>query len=292
MATRALIVWSTGAGLACASVALAATSLAWRAPTSTETAIVAVSPADVQASVVDVAIDLPAIDGPAELAGFEPSGLAPSVDLPGPGVTVASFLDPNAAWVPYLSLRPAFEEARPPAPADIGSTIREVVRDELASLDPGLARLSVRPPPRPAFLEAPTRPDAAPEAGIVEVRSPSSLEGTGSSFWSWATPVDPPRSRPERPLQSGMASWYGPGFHGRKTASGERFDQNALTAAHRSLPFGTKVKVVDQTTGRSIVVRINDRGPFAHGRVIDLSKASAAALGMGGLARVQIVSAE
>ncbi|WP_375461717.1 septal ring lytic transglycosylase RlpA family protein [uncultured Enterovirga sp.] len=103
---------------------------------------------------------------------------------------------------------------------------------------------------------------------------------------------EPGPGKPERPLQAGVASWYGPGFHGRRTASGEVFNQNALTAAHRYLPFGTKVKVVDPKTGRSVIVRINDRGPFAHGRVIDLSKASAQALGIGGLARVQLVSSE
>ncbi|WP_133774637.1 septal ring lytic transglycosylase RlpA family protein [Enterovirga rhinocerotis] len=94
-------------------------------------------------------------------------------------------------------------------------------------------------------------------------------------------------------MHAGVASWYGPRFHGRKTASGERFNQNDMTAAHRTLPFGTRVKVVDETTGRSVVVRINDRGPFAHGRVIDLSKAASEALGMGGrgVARVTLVAA-
>lgn len=94
----------------------------------------------------------------------------------------------------------------------------------------------------------------------------------------------------ERRLQSGMASWYGPGFHGRKTASGERFNTNDLTAAHRFLPFGTRVKVTNASTGRSVVVRINDRGPFHGGRVIDLSRASANAIGMGGTARVVIAA--
>jgi rare lipoprotein A len=93
-----------------------------------------------------------------------------------------------------------------------------------------------------------------------------------------------------RTVGSGMASWYGPGFSGRKTASGERFNPGALTAAHRSLPFGSRVQVINQTTGRSVVVRINDRGPFHRGRVIDLSRASAAALGMGGTARVKLVA--
>lgn len=86
--------------------------------------------------------------------------------------------------------------------------------------------------------------------------------------------------------QSGEASWYGPGFHGRLTASGERFNTNDLTAAHRTLPFGTRVRVVNKKNGRSVVVRINDRGPFAHGRVIDLSKAAGQAIGMSGVAPV------
>jgi rare lipoprotein A len=79
--------------------------------------------------------------------------------------------------------------------------------------------------------------------------------------------------------QCGGASWYGPGFHGKKTASGERFNENAMTAAHKTLPLGTIVKVTNQRTGKSIKVTINDRGPFAKGRIIDLSKAAAAKLG-------------
>jgi rare lipoprotein A len=99
-------------------------------------------------------------------------------------------------------------------------------------------------------------------------------------------PVPPP---PE-PGQVGVASWYGAWHHGRTTASGERFDQRQLTAAHRSLPFGTRARVINLANGRSVVVRINDRGPFARGRVIDLSYAAASALGMvrRGTARVRI----
>lgn len=76
------------------------------------------------------------------------------------------------------------------------------------------------------------------------------------------------------------ASWYGPGFHGRTTASGERFNQNGLTAAHRKLPFGTKVRVTNTRNKKSVVVRINDRGPFIHGRTIDLSRGAANKIGM------------
>jgi len=83
-----------------------------------------------------------------------------------------------------------------------------------------------------------------------------------------------------RSQTSGMASWYGPGFHGNESASGEVFNQNALTAAHRKLPFGTQVRVTNLNNGRSVIVRINDRGPFVRGRIIDLSAAAARALGM------------
>ena len=87
---------------------------------------------------------------------------------------------------------------------------------------------------------------------------------------------------------AGVASWYGPGFQGRKTASGERFNTGALTAAHRTLPFGTMVRVSNTKTGRSVMVRINDRGPYVGGRVIDLSLAAARSIGMGGTAHVAL----
>ena len=85
---------------------------------------------------------------------------------------------------------------------------------------------------------------------------------------------------PLRIKLSGWASWYGPGFDGNKSASGERYNQNALTAAHRTLPFGTKVKVTNMRTGISVVVRINDRGPYIRGRILDLSAAAARVLGL------------
>jgi rare lipoprotein A len=88
-----------------------------------------------------------------------------------------------------------------------------------------------------------------------------------------------PASAP-RELQRGIASWYGLPFHGRRTANGERFDMTALTAAHPSLPFGTRVKVRSLVNGREVTVRINDRGPFTPGRIIDLSHAAAREIGL------------
>ncbi|QSN61324.1 MULTISPECIES: septal ring lytic transglycosylase RlpA family protein [unclassified Caballeronia] len=83
--------------------------------------------------------------------------------------------------------------------------------------------------------------------------------------------------------QKGKASWYGRWFHGRKTASGEKFDMNAMTAAHRTLPLASWVRVTNESNHKTVVVKINDRGPYVRGRVIDLSYAAAAALGMRGV---------
>ncbi|WGE31784.1 septal ring lytic transglycosylase RlpA family protein [Actinobacillus genomosp. 2] len=80
--------------------------------------------------------------------------------------------------------------------------------------------------------------------------------------------------------QSGVASYYADKFNGRRTANGERFSNAAMTAAHKTLPFGTLVEVTNTRNGRSVVVRVNDRGPYAHARVVDLSKAAARQLGM------------
>ncbi len=87
----------------------------------------------------------------------------------------------------------------------------------------------------------------------------------------------------------GIASWYGGNFHGKKTANGERYNMYDLTAAHRWLPFGTLVKVTNRRSGKSVVVRINDRGPFVKNRIIDLSYAAAKALGMIGTGTAPVV---
>jgi rare lipoprotein A len=91
----------------------------------------------------------------------------------------------------------------------------------------------------------------------------------------------PPAESPRPGLvATGVASWYGPGYNGKKTSSGERFDQDGLTAAHATWAFGTRVRVTFPTTGRSVVVRINDRFPNHKGRVIDLSRGAAKEIGL------------
>ncbi len=94
----------------------------------------------------------------------------------------------------------------------------------------------------------------------------------------------------KKAIESGTASWYGPGFQGKKTASGERFNTNDLTAAHRTLPFGTVLIVENQLNGKRVKVRINDRGPYAKNRIIDLSKAAARKIDMlsAGIAKVKL----
>jgi rare lipoprotein A len=92
----------------------------------------------------------------------------------------------------------------------------------------------------------------------------------------------------------GEASWYGPGFSGKTTASGEVFDETKMTAAHKTLPLGTKAKVTNLKDGKSVQVEINDRGPYAQGRIIDLSPAAAKALGIihRGVVKVRVESLE
>ena len=103
-------------------------------------------------------------------------------------------------------------------------------------------------------------------------------------------PSTAPASIEHHRAEVGQASWYGKAHHGQRTASGERYDRHALTAAHRTLPFGTIVRVTDLTSGRCVNVRINDRGPYRRDRIIDLSYEAARRLGIvaGGTARVRI----
>jgi len=104
---------------------------------------------------------------------------------------------------------------------------------------------------------------------------------TACQGWTPRQPVHPP-GYPLGFVERGTASWYGPGFHGNRTANGEVYDMHKLTAAHRTLPLGSLAVVTSLSTGRQVTVRINDRGPFVRGRILDLSLAGAQALGMTG----------
>jgi len=116
---------------------------------------------------------------------------------------------------------------------------------------------------QPAVIETPVTPSEQP---TPPVRPKASAKGDSTKV--------------AKLPQTGEASWYGPKFHGKNTASGETYDQEALTAAHASLPFGSKVKVTNLSNGKSVEVEITDRGPFAENRIIDVSRAAAKALEM------------
>ncbi|OUM00287.1 hypothetical protein A8M77_22085 [Variovorax sp. JS1663] len=123
---------------------------------------------------------------------------------------------------------------------------------------------------------------APPRSQVPSVRYDLAISGTAEDD---GIPGD---SGPSEIFERGGASWYGIQFHQRKTANGERFDMTALTAAHKTLPFNTRVCVRSLVNGREVLVRINDRGPYASGRIIDLSRAAADALGMLGLGIKQV----
>lgn len=141
-----------------------------------------------------------------------------------------------------------------------------------------LAACAHRGPPAAPTDEP--EPGPAPRAGTVREPPPDET-------------AEPPREGPEGPGEAaevGLASFYGARFHGRTTASGARYDMYAMTCAHRTLPFGTRIRVTDLASGRSVDVTVTDRGPFKRGRVVDLSLAAARRLGMvaKGLVRVRV----
>lgn len=158
---------------------------------------------------------------------------------------------------------------------------------------PEVASVPSSKPSRPVVAPSPLQaldrqldiPVQAPQSYVPQARYDiASADGEDGLPWD-GLPDDAP---PARVFERGGASWYGMQFHQRKTASGERFDMGALTAAHRTLPFGSQVCVRSLVNGLEVLVRINDRGPFAAGRVIDLSRAAAEALGMVGLGIKQV----
>jgi len=145
--------------------------------------------------------------------------------------------------------------------------------------DYSVAQTSTPPPiepapsyPRPAARPAPAAPAPAP---------PSDLATDDNAYIASHKPIY---------TEEGVASWYGPPYHNRQGANGKVFDQNAMTAAHRTLPMGSLIVVTNEKTGQSATMRVTDRGPFVQGRLLDLSKASAKATGVyrAGLANVRI----
>src|SRR6478609_7483158 len=136
---------------------------------------------------------------------------------------------------------------------------------------------STRPPPPPPPEDHTVA--VPPSVGVYKVGQPYQVD----NVWYY------PREQSDYD-ETGIASWYGPTFYGHHTANGEMYDGNALTAAHKTLPMPVNVRVTNLSTGKSIVVRVNDRGPYARGRIIDLSKRAAELLDVvqSGTARVRV----
>ncbi len=160
------------------------------------------------------------------------------------------------------------EPVAPPDPAPSPKPVAVPLRSRIADF---IARRLPKKADRSAVAAAPVAEAPAPPEAPVDEK----YRLTGQAA---------------RELERGHASWYGAQFHGRRTASGENYDKYALTAAHKTLPFGTIVRVRSLTLGREVDVRINDRGPYARGRVIDVSQAAAEALGLtaSGVAEVSL----
>jgi rare lipoprotein A len=147
----------------------------------------------------------------------------------------------------------------------------------------------------PAFATTgrvvPATSESRLEVAIREVEAPQAIEEQPLKPAAPSLPIATPSAQPTvRSVSNGQASWYGPGFYGNRTANGEVFRPGTLTAAHRTLPFGTKVRVTNLWNGRTAVVRINDRGPFHGNRVIDLAHGAANQLGVvaSGVAQVKL----
>lgn len=148
------------------------------------------------------------------------------------------------------------------------------------------AEARTEPAPRPAAADAPAEPatPAAPTSPRVEPLA----EGTAPSGDALRGDAPRPTSPDDEGPEIGLASWYGGFFHGRRTALGERFDMHRMTAAHKTMPLPSYALVRNRATGKEVVVRINDRGPFIVGRIIDLSRAAAREIGIAGIGRVEV----
>lgn len=155
-------------------------------------------------------------------------------------------------------------------------------------------------PATPPSAQSQVQQPKQPPPREYSYRQPEAPAGTAGTAQDRVVLIPPPASLPDAPPSeaddavtesyTGLASWYGRRFHGRRTASGEHYDMAALTAAHKTLPFGSRVRVTNLDNGRSVVVVINDRGPFVKRRVIDVSRAAAQELGFinHGLAKVRV----
>jgi len=167
----------------------------------------------------------------------------------------------------------------PPPAAPVAAAVA-VASPAVAASAPEAAASAVVEAPRPPPL-APTPGDAIPKVERIEPGAPNRPYVIRGELFVPENADVPMR-------EVGIASWYGMPFHGRKASTGERYDMNAMTAAHPTMPLPSYARVRNLANGREVVVRVNDRGPFHGGRIIDLSRAAARKLGFGGLALVEV----
>jgi rare lipoprotein A len=144
------------------------------------------------------------------------------------------------------------------------------------------------PPTSAAPAPAPPKPVPPPVAQDARPRVERLNSGPPNQAYETKGERYQPESNDVPMVETGLASWYGKPFHGRRTASGEVYDMNAMTAAHKTMPLPSYALVRNPANGREVVVKVNDRGPFIKGRVIDLSRAAARKLGIGGVAQVLV----
>jgi rare lipoprotein A len=173
--------------------------------------------------------------------------------------------------------RPAGSDAAAAPPANL------VTRAEPPAAAAAAPTLSMPPAPAQARMPAPVNdpPDAVPRVERISTTLPNlPYRVRGEDYQPHNSDV---------PMQeAGIASWYGEPFHGRRTANGEVYDMDGMTAAHKTMPLPSYAVVRNRRNGKQIVVRVNDRGPFKDGRVIDLSRAAARKLGISGIAHVEV----
>ncbi|CDS51538.1 Rare lipoprotein A precursor [Polaromonas sp. CG9_12] len=173
----------------------------------------------------------------------------------------------------------------PPVPADTALVLSPTASTASTPATPSLAPVAETPRPSRLtdFIARRFRRQIESAVPAVEAETPGMPDMPVDEKYQFT-------GEDARELERGHASWYGARFHGRRTASGENYDKYALTAAHKTLPFGTIVRVRSLALGREVDVRINDRGPFSPGRVIDVSQAAAEALGLvgAGIAEVSL----
>jgi rare lipoprotein A len=152
----------------------------------------------------------------------------------------------------------------------------------------GALRGPAEPSPPPAVEPPPVVARPAPPPSRAVPRVEPIAKGAPNAPYSIGGQHYEPENDDVPMLETGLASWYGQPFHGQRTASGEIYDMNAMTAAHKTMPLPSYARVRNPANGREIIVRVNDRGPFKPGRIIDLSRAAAQRLGVSGVARVEV----